>query len=686
MSLESLTGHVRQMERLSDKQEQILIVDDDPFILAALEMTLKREGLIVHKAESGKEAIAILKNHPIAVLICDQKLPGMSGNEILKISQEISPETMRIILTGHNDLETTIEAINIGKVAQFIAKPWEDATLRQAIQSSLDKYRLIKENQRLEGLNLQQHIELEKTHAQLRHELLLGGRIYETLLLETPPKLIPGLSIEALTIPSREIDGDFFEFYHPIPPVFDIIFGDVMGKGLPAALVGTAVKTELARFSVPFAPNKFIGPEGTWQEDLFSPEEILMLIHKDLVPKLLHLEYFVSLFYGRFDLQRRTFNYLDCGSTKPLYYSSQKKRLKFLSGTNFPLGISEICAYTSHSLSFDEGDFFIFYSDGVTEARSPDNQLFGLKRLSDVIEQNLMGDPQQMLHAIRHAVLEFTEKESCDDDLTVIAVKILQYCPPIDANILSAKFSSDLSQLKAVRQFVSRLCEKAPGDSTLLSNQLHLAINEIFCNIVVHGYNNEPGPVEIQARFLDDGIALTIADQGQLFDPTILQEPSLAGDQEGGFGWHIIRAIADELGYSPKRSEKGWNQLYFFKRYIVRGEEMQLESKMEEGVLVIRPKIESLDAKESREFKQKVSDLVTADAISKVVLDLEEIKYVDSSGLGGLLSILKLLHSKGGDLKLTRMNKPVRTIFELVSMHKIFEIYNSPQEAIRSFV
>ena len=91
----------------------------------------------------------------------------------------------------------------------------------------------------------------------------------------------------------------------------------------------------------------------------------------------------------------------------------------------------------------------------------------------------------------------------------------------------------------------------------------------------------------------------------------------------------------------------------------------------------------TLDASSAKAFKTAIAPALVPAA--KVVLDLSELKFVDSSGLGAMLSSLRQLNGVGGDLKLCGMNKPIRSLFELVRMHRVFEIYNTREEAIRSF-
>ena len=91
---------------------------------------------------------------------------------------------------------------------------------------------------------------------------------------------------------------------------------------------------------------------------------------------------------------------------------------------------------------------------------------------------------------------------------------------------------------------------------------------------------------------------------------------------------------------------------------------------------------EQLDAGNAKEFKRDIAAVL--EPCSKVVFDLRQLRFVDSSGLGAILSCLRQLNAKGGELKLCEMTKPVRALFELVRMHKIFDIYVTKGEALQA--
>lgn len=100
-------------------------------------------------------------------------------------------------------------------------------------------------------------------------------------------------------------------------------------------------------------------------------------------------------------------------------------------------------------------------------------------------------------------------------------------------------------------------------------------------------------------------------------------------------------------------------------------------------VAVVELLIEELDASNAADLKRDMAPVL--DAHTKVTLDLARLRFLDSSGLGAFLSCLRKLNAKGGDLKLFHMTKAVRSVFELVRMHRIFEICNSQEDALRAF-
>jgi len=110
---------------------------------------------------------------------------------------------------------------------------------------------------------------------------------------------------------------------------------------------------------------------------------------------------------------------------------------------------------------------------------------------------------------------------------------------------------------------------------------------------------------------------------------------------------------------------------------------MQLLSTGKNGILVENVQSKVLDASTARAFKDAIKPLLKQDA--KLVLDLSTVEFIDSTGLGALVSCLRQAHASGGEIKLTGLTNSARALFELVRMHRVFEIFNSPDEAVASY-
>ena len=112
---------------------------------------------------------------------------------------------------------------------------------------------------------------------------------------------------------------------------------------------------------------------------------------------------------------------------------------------------------------------------------------------------------------------------------------------------------------------------------------------------------------------------------------------------------------------------------------------MDISYLIQESILVITIDNHYLDASISQEFKRKASNLIDQTQIGNVVLDLGKLDFIDSSGLGSFLSILRKLVNNGGDIKLAKLTDPIRMTIELIRMHKIIDVFNTTDQAIRSF-
>ena len=141
-------------------ENSILVVDDHQIIRDMLENTLSRESYTVHCAGSAEEALKILSQEPIDVVISDEVMPGMTGTQFLAVVRKEYPDIIRIILTGHASLESAMHAINEGKIYRFLTKPCNLVDLSVTIRQALQEKYLTNENKRLAKIVKQQSFSL----------------------------------------------------------------------------------------------------------------------------------------------------------------------------------------------------------------------------------------------------------------------------------------------------------------------------------------------------------------------------------------------------------------------------------------------------------------------------------------------------------------------------------------------
>lgn len=149
----------------------ILCVDDEPNILKSLRRVFRKLDYGIFTAESGAEGLKILKANTIHLVISDLKMPEMDGAEFLTKVREQHPAVARILLTGYSDFDSTIKAINDGKISSFISKPWEDDQLLQTVQSALKVHFLQKERNNLLKKSNVQNQKLKKLSQELEQKV-----------------------------------------------------------------------------------------------------------------------------------------------------------------------------------------------------------------------------------------------------------------------------------------------------------------------------------------------------------------------------------------------------------------------------------------------------------------------------------------------------------------------------------
>lgn len=149
----------------------ILLVDDEENILRSLRRVLRNQPYHLLIAGGGEEALKLLEDEPVDLIISDARMPGMDGATLLAEAQKRHPGSMRILLTGYADISTTVKAINEGQIYRYVSKPWDDDELLAIIRQALAFQHSERERERLEALTREQNQQLQELNASLERRV-----------------------------------------------------------------------------------------------------------------------------------------------------------------------------------------------------------------------------------------------------------------------------------------------------------------------------------------------------------------------------------------------------------------------------------------------------------------------------------------------------------------------------------
>ena len=153
----------------------ILLVDDEPAVREGLRLTLRPAGYRILEAGSGEQALAVLQAEPVDLIVSDHLMPGMTGLQLLAHVRDRFPDTARIMLTGHADLDTAVRAINEGEIYRFLSKPCDRLELQVTVHLALERLELERENRRL--------LAVVRSRPELASELMALQKLCRTLVV-----------------------------------------------------------------------------------------------------------------------------------------------------------------------------------------------------------------------------------------------------------------------------------------------------------------------------------------------------------------------------------------------------------------------------------------------------------------------------------------------------------------------
>lgn len=150
----------------------VMIVEDEEQVAKVIAGLLKRMGVGFVYARDGETGLEKLKKapRPFSLILSDQRMPGMDGHEFLEKARELSPDSIRFLITGFADIQTIIDAVNQGAIHRYISKPWDNTELMDLIAKGLKEYELVLESERLLALSREQNLKLYKLNKELKEK------------------------------------------------------------------------------------------------------------------------------------------------------------------------------------------------------------------------------------------------------------------------------------------------------------------------------------------------------------------------------------------------------------------------------------------------------------------------------------------------------------------------------------
>ncbi len=249
----------------------------------------------------------------------------------------------------------------------------------------------------------------EVKRQRMEEELNIGRQIQLSLLPRSCPS-IPGWEIGALYKAARQVGGDLYDFISPPehPHQLHLVVADVTGKGVPAALFMAFGRTVIRT--------------ATHIEN--TPAEVLRRTNRTILQDIGY-RLFLSTFYATLDTQTDILTYANGGHDWPFWYHAQTGKIEALTTSGLLLGVFQDISFVEDTIQLQPGDVLVLYTDGVTEARNQEGDLFGEERFETVILESADYPAQQIAEKVVSAVADFTGAISQADDLTLVIVKKL---------------------------------------------------------------------------------------------------------------------------------------------------------------------------------------------------------------------------------------------------------------------
>src|SRR5215211_7660934 len=255
-------------------------------------------------------------------------------------------------------------------------------------------------------------IEKVMLHEQLIEKKRLEGQLevarqVQLELLPAKDPELPGFDISAYNFPTEEVSGDYYDWVRIYDDEIAIVIADVSGKGVPAAILMAFLRASLrAATHIGYATN-------------ISMSKVNYLLWESI-----ERNQFVTAFHGILDASNRTLSYSNGGHNPPLLIKASGE-IQFIDYGEQPLGMFPRTLYHQYHLLLEPGDVLVHYTDGATEAQSPEGVEFGRDRLAAAVKELYHEPGREMIASLQMSILEWTAHAGASDDVTFFIIKAL---------------------------------------------------------------------------------------------------------------------------------------------------------------------------------------------------------------------------------------------------------------------
>ena len=348
-------------------------------------------------------------------------------------------------------------------------------------------------------------------------------------------------SIYAQMIAAKEVGGDFYDFYKLSDTTVAFLAADVSGKGIPAAMFMMTAKTII----------KALAESGMAVNDIFTAANEKLCENNES-------GMFVTAWMGILDLTTGHVRFANAGHNPPLLKRADGSFEYLRTRAGFVLGGMEGVRYRVGELTLSPGDRLFLYTDGVPEATSVRNELYGEERLLAFMDRNASVEATKLLPALKADIDNFVGEAPQFDDITML---MLDYRPKKGGEHMTDKtFPATTGALSDVLSFVEGTLEGF-GCPMKIQTAICVAIEEVFVNVARYAYPEGVGDMTLRIGFDEERRTLTfrMTDKGIPFDPLERPDPDITLSAEerevGGLGIFIAKKTMDSLDYAFENGE-----------------------------------------------------------------------------------------------------------------------------------